>query len=110
MPTSNDRMSYTDCFVILQRAISDKVGIRLKFESYGQAMHLRTRLHTARQLARAEGENEYDVLVMRVREDNGNSWLYIERIIPDAIESLTDYEAVEAEPVGAEPKTFIRRI
>ena|SRR3974390_342155 len=109
MPTSNDRLSYTDCYVILERAIRDKVGIRLKFSNYGAAMHLRTRLHTARQLARAEGQSEYDPLVLRVREDNG-SWLYIERIVPNAIESLTDYEAVEAEPVGAEPKTFIRRI
>src|SRR5882672_4516412 len=112
MVTSTSRLAYSDCFDLMDKAIADPKGIKVKFAQGEDAWHFRIRLHTARKIDRNDnrdiydqghpmhGRSVYDQLTMRIRlEDRSNlsgiAWLRLERI--DArefeIESLTEPEA-----------------
>lgn len=104
MVVSSSRLAFTDCFELMERAIADQKGIQIKFASYGDAVHFRLRLHSARRVDRRDnkdifgedhpmwGRSVYDQLTMRIRQFEGGAWLRIERI--DArefeIESLSE--------------------
>jgi hypothetical protein len=106
MVTSTSRLSYTDCFDLMDKAIADSKGIKIKFSEESEAWHFRIRLHTARKIDRLDnmvtydethalyGKSVYDGLTMRIVTKNGASWLRLERI--DArefeIESLSEPE------------------
>lgn len=109
MVTSTSRLAYGDCFDLMDKAIADPKGIKIKFGLEAEAWHFRIRLHTARKIDRADnkitymdvhpmhGKSVYDVLTMRIATPNGPNgiaWLRLERI--DArefeIESLADPE------------------
>jgi hypothetical protein len=107
MAISNSRFSYGDCYDLMDKALADQKGIRIKFTSWGDALHFRLRLHTARRIDRKDnldiypgdhamhGKSPYDPLIMRIKSTaDGTTWLRLEKV--DAreftIESLADDE------------------
>jgi len=103
MVTSHSRLAYTDCFDLMDRALDDGKGVRVKFGNHGDAWSYRLRCNAARQIDRKEnlhiyeeghplhGRSEYDRLWLRIRDIDGY-WLYLEvRAINDLIvEDLSD--------------------
>lgn len=57
LPTS--RAAYEDYYAILDRALADPAGIRIKVDSWETASYHRVRLHTARAIARTESREIY---------------------------------------------------
>jgi len=105
MAISNSRFSYGDCYDLMDKALADQKGIRIKFTSWGDALHFRLRLHTARRIDRKDnldiypgghpmhGKSPYDPLIMRIKSTaDDTTWLRLEKV--DAreftIESLAD--------------------
>lgn len=105
MAISNSRFSYGDCFDLMDKALADDKGIRIKFEAYGEALHFRLRLHTARRIDRKDnlevypadhamhGKSPYDPIIMKIKgSSDGKWWLRLEKV--DArefeVESLSD--------------------
>jgi hypothetical protein len=124
MAVSTSRLAFSDCFELLERAINDEVGIRVKFASYDDAFNFRLRLHQARRIDRTDnvdsypeghplyGRSIYDQLSCKIRNFNGGAWLRIERI--DArkfeIESLSEEPSIAElplEPATPSPAMFI---
>lgn len=110
MPTSNSRLAFGDCYEILNMAMDDDQGARVKVPSLGDATHLRTRLHTARRIDREEnaktyedkehpmhGRSMYDKIVVRIKQLNGSVYLYLEKIasLTDDAEPLSEVLAIE---------------
>lgn len=108
MVTSTSRLAYTDCFDLMDKAITDPKGIQVKFARQEDAWHFRIRLHTARKIDRLDnkvvyaeghplyGRSVYDVLTMRIRLENGPAgpaWLRLERI--DAREFIVESLNIE---------------
>ena len=107
---SNSRLSYGDCFEIMDAALEEKRGKRIPFDNYGQVVHFRLRMHHARAIDRADnklifddpshpmhGRSLYDKLVMRVKPINNRYYLYVEKIEWQnlVVESLEDEDATE---------------
>ena len=106
MVTSSSRLAFSDCFDLLEQAISDQKGIRIKFDSYDDAFNFRLRLHSARRIDRVEnrltypeghpmwGRSVYDSITCRIRKTGDQAWLRLERT--DArefeVESLSEPE------------------
>jgi hypothetical protein len=105
MVTSTSRLAFSDCYELMEKAINDPKGIKVKFARDEDAWHFRVRLHTARRIDRMDniqlfpeghmmhGKSPYDQLVMRIKENGeGGFWLRLERISIDhlEIESLAD--------------------
>lgn len=59
MTTSNSRLSYEDCFKILDQAVESPNGLRLKFKEHGDAIHFRLRCHCARMIDRHDNKQTY---------------------------------------------------
>lgn len=91
MPIPTNRMSYTDCYEIFDKAQSDPKGIRIPFNTEGEARHYQMRLHNARAVDRREntkiydkghqlyGQSAYDILQVRLRQGEDFTWfVYIE--------------------------------
>jgi hypothetical protein len=110
MGMSNSRLAFSDCYELMEKAIEDQKGIRIKFATEQDAWLYRLRLHNARKIDRKDneeiyekghamhGKSVYDALIMRLRPvPNGTSqcWLRIEKISIDdlEIESLSEAEA-----------------
>lgn len=92
MGTSPSRLSYSDCFELMDAAIEDARGKRVKVRSKGEGNHLRVRLHTARNIDRKDnastypedhplhGRSTYDSLTVTIQSDKfGTWWVYLER-------------------------------
>lgn len=91
MALSNSRFAYADCYAIFDRAVEDAIGARAKCESEKDAIYLRMRLNTARKINRKEnaetyeegnplhGRSAYDKFACRVREVDGEWYVYVER-------------------------------
>ena len=106
MTVSNSRLAYGDCFDLLDKAIADNKGIRVRFDEWKQANYYRMRLHTARAIDRKDnartftedqpmhGRSIYDTIVGRIKEDgDGFFWLYLEKVennIDGPVESLSE--------------------
>lgn len=105
MVTSSSRLAFSDCYELMEKAISDPKGIKIKFARDEDAWHFRVRLHTARRIDRTDnmklfpedhmmhGKSPYDTLVMRIKPNgDGGYWLRLERISIDhlEIESLAE--------------------
>lgn len=115
MPIATNRMSYTDCYEMFEKAMADPKGIRLFFPNRKEARHYQMRLHNSRAVDRREnkllhpdpghklhGQSAYDVYSIRMREGEDGSWfVYIEPknkfINEDIVESLSDVEGDETE-------------
>jgi hypothetical protein len=92
MVASNSRFSYSDCFELMDKAMADQKGIRIKFATREEAWHFRIRLHTARRIDRTDnmetyaighpmhGKSAYDPLTMRIRERSDGIWLRLEKV------------------------------
>lgn len=59
MTTSNSRLSYEDCFSILDKAVASPNGLRIKFKEHGDALHFRLRCHCARAIDRHDNKQTY---------------------------------------------------
>jgi hypothetical protein len=104
MVTSTSRLAYSDCFDLLDKAVADQKGIKIKFASYEDAFHFRLRLHQARKIDRKDnrelyneghpmhGRSVYDVLTAKIKKFDNGAWLRIERLDTREfeIESLTE--------------------
>jgi hypothetical protein len=86
--------AYDDCLDYFEQALTDPIGLRLKFEDYGQANLFTMRMHQARALQRTDhqriyspedprwGRSDFDRLMVRkpqYEEIENAWWVYIER-------------------------------
>ena len=126
MSISTSRLSYGDCYEAMEKALDDSAGVRIKVESHDMAHHLRLRMHTARSIDRKDnktlheegaplyGRSIYDRLVLKIRQINGETWLYIEQlVIKGELQLLSEVPADEPAEAPAEapaPITGLRRI
>ena len=113
MTISNSRLSYEDCYKIMDAALDDKIGARVKMVNHDAAVFLRMRLHTARSIDRRDnqqiyeeddplyGRSVYDKLVTRIRKIDDDIWIYVEQIGADL---------GEVEPLSAPAPEERRRI
>ena len=91
MTTSPSRLAYQDCYELLDMALADDRGVRVKMDNKGAAKQCRQRLHKARVIDREEnqialadghpmqGKSQYDYLEIRVEQEDDGLWLTIER-------------------------------
>lgn len=93
MASSKSRLAYPDCQQFLDAALEDEKGVRLPFQTYGQAMQFRVRLNTYRQIIRDDnaivypdpahhlhGRSEFDELQFTIMEDSeGEYWVYAKK-------------------------------
>ena len=91
MTTPTSRAAYKAEYDLLDKALESTTGVRIEFESQGDARHLQVRLHKARSYDRdlnresrspddpLYGVSDFDCLTVRIREDEGKWWVYIER-------------------------------
>jgi len=110
MAVSTSRIAFSDCFDLLERAINDDKGIRVKFASYDDAFNFRLRIHKARQIDRQDnkgtyeighplyGRSVYDQISCKIRTFNGGAWLKMEKITAREFE----IESLSLEPSEAE--------
>lgn len=91
MTIPTNRMSYADVYEKFDEAKDDPKGIRIPFDTKGEAMHYQMRMHNARAVDRREnakmldkshplhGQSSYDVLQVRLRKGEDDTWfVYIE--------------------------------
>lgn len=103
MTTSISRLSYSDCFEALEKAIADPLGQRIRLRSENECNHLRMRIHQARSIDRKDnrsvyeadhpmyGRSIYDPLVLRIRHIDEVWYLYLEQVrIKGQMQSLTE--------------------
>lgn len=123
MTTPKSRLAYGMHFDILDRAMTDDKGIRVKMTDHSQAWRLRLELHHARSIDRDDnraayapghklhGCSVYDQLLVTIEQPEGEVWLYIHKRSIDTFH-IEDLSAVtEAEPPAAveEPEELERR-
>lgn len=111
MSVSTSLLAYQDCLEIMDRALADPKGARIKVTDADEASHQRLRMHYARKLHRDEnaktyeaghkmhGRSEYDALTVRIKNVEGIVYLYLERtdIVANEIESLSALEPAQIE-------------
>jgi hypothetical protein len=116
MGISTSRLAFHDCYDLLDQAIADDRGIRVKLESQGSATQFRMRLNQARRLDRQDnkealpedhpmhGRSEYDKLTIRLFTDDEGSWIHIERLDTrtSEVESLAAWEAAKRKEAVAD--------
>lgn len=91
MTIPTNRMSYHDVYEKFDLAMEDPKGIRIPFDTRGEAQHYQMRMHNARSVDRREnakmyerghplhGQSSYDVLQVRIRQGEDETWfVYIE--------------------------------
>lgn len=120
MVTSSSRLAYNDVFPLLDKALAEPKGIRLRFASQELAWHFRLRLHTARRIDRKDnqmiypdlehpmhGRSIYDDIAARIRPDGEEGvWLYLEKISAREfeVESLSEVEEeIDDNPIPRRP-------
>lgn len=122
MTTPKSRLAYQAHFDVLDQAMNDPKGIRIRADDNGKAWRMRLEFHHARDLDRKDnaqtyepghmlyGCSVYDQLLLTIEQDDDQTWLYIRK--RDArsfsIESLSEAHPVE-EPVE-EPEVEERRL
>jgi hypothetical protein len=113
------RISYQVEYNILEQALNDELGARVRMPSIEAATHLRARIHQARKIDRDEnreafdeghpmhGQSIYDKLVCRLKQVKGNHYLYVEQRNAQnfEIEPLTREDAHNNLPM--EPGEFL---
>ena len=91
MTIPTNRMSYADVYEKYDEAMEDPKGIRIPFDTRGEAQHYQMRMHNARAVDRREnkqiyapgeplyGQSTYDKLQVRLRQGEDGTWfVYIE--------------------------------
>lgn len=126
MTLPTHRVSYQVEYDLLDKALNDELGARIRMASVEAALHLRARIHQARKIDRKEnreaydeghpmhGQSIYDKLVCRVKQSEGHVYLYLEQRNAESfeVEILSDepdepaptlpmevHEVVVAEPI-----------
>lgn len=114
------RLAYDDCYELFDKALETDKGIRVRMRDEGEAWDYRLRLYCARTVDRKDNRIErkkddplysrsvYDPLVVRVRTEKGETWLYIEkRNTRDLeIQDIANGHSVEieqSEPIAVTP-------
>lgn len=126
MTTSTSRLAYKDCYEVMDKALVDDLGLRVKVKDVDAAYHLRMRMHTARTIARKEnqqvfeeghpmyGRSPYDILVLRIKSIKDTTYLYLEKNqLPTQMEPLSEVEETKQIEGPAEPlmiEHFTRRV
>lgn len=110
MTLSQSPLSYEDCIQVLQAALDDPAGARIRFETQDAATYFRMRCHQARSLDRKGNAETYpkghqfhntsafDRLTVREpRRIDGEWWLYIEQtaVLPGRVESISSGKQLE---------------
>lgn len=110
MSTSTSRFAYQDCYDVLDRALEDDRGVRVKVKTLGDGTNFRVRIHTARRIDRDEnrvlypeqdhpmhGRSVYDPLVVKLATVNGAHYVYIEKreVIIGEVEGLSEVDDAE---------------
>jgi hypothetical protein len=105
MATSTSRLSYRDCYDVFDAALSNERGVKIEMLDYGAGNHFRVRLHTARSIDRKDnramyqpdhklyGRSIYDPIVIRLRQEGTQWWMYLERF---------DAGSLNIQPLGEE--------
>ena len=103
MSLSPSLISYESEIMSFERAKASEHGIRIEFETHGQAKYYAARLHQARTVDRRDntriggesspmhGRSEFDSIRIKLREDEiGHWWVYLEKndVIPGYVEDL----------------------
>lgn len=107
MAISNSRLSYEDCYKVMDQALDDEIGARVKLANHDDAVFFRMRMHQARAIDRKDnkvlynegdplyGRSPYDQLVIRIKELEDAVWVYAERVkMPEEIEPLSEVEQI----------------
>lgn len=117
MTISTSRLSYQDCFELMEKAVDDLKGVRICIGTLDKATFFRMRCHQARKIDRHDnltiyqegdklhGASVYDVLTFRIREDElGEYWVYAEKTeLPEgAVESLSALDDSDPETLTPE--------
>ena len=124
MSISNSRLSYEDCYKIMDAALEDKIGARVKMADNDAAVFLRMRIHTARSIDRRDntkvfeeghplyGRSPYDKLVTRIRKIDEDIWIYVEQIGADLgeVEPLSGPPQLEGPPAPLQIEYVRRRL
>ena len=132
MSVSTSRLAYTDCYKVLDQALTDEVGARVRMSDMDKANYLRMRLNQARSIDRKDncqlydedhplyGRSVYDVLIFRLRQIDDEAWVYVEHIGLDLgeIEPLSQLElegpdevlAIEPPPAPLQIEHIKRRL
>lgn len=116
LPTSP--LAFTQCYDVMDHALSDPLGIRMRMKDHESAMIFRMRCHRARVLDREKNatiypdpeaplhnRSAYDVLIIRDPRTapDGQVYLVIERgdveVDASAIEKLSEVEPIEFKPI-----------
>lgn len=93
MSIPNSHLSYVDCYNMLNSALDNERGVRIRVDLHGSANFLRMRLHMARTIDRRRnkeiytdpahalhGASMYDGLMVRIKPDGDKYWVYIEKV------------------------------
>jgi len=94
MAINLSRLAYSDCYDLLEKAISNEypTGLKVQFANENEATHFRQRLHNARYVDRLDntkvypeghpmhGRSVYDVINIRKRQLTDGWWLRLERV------------------------------
>lgn len=122
MTTPKSRLAYQAHFDILDQAMEDPKGIRIKSPDRGYAWRLRLEFHHARDLDRKDNAQTYDVghmlhgcsvydqLVLTIEQDrNDQHWLYVHKRDAGAfhVESLSK---IEDEPDLSTPSQVLEEV
>lgn len=110
MTVSTSPLAFGDCFDALDRALDDTHGIRLRVVDFAAGNFFRMRLHQARKLDRENnaktyepdhpmhGRSNYDKLMVRIKNQRGAFFVYIEQVA----NFILEYEALSEVEVEAE--------
>ena len=104
MTISSSRLSYRDCYELMDKALNTPGGVRALMGTEPEAWRMRLRLNKGRLLDRKinaatydqshplYGGSEYDELIFTIKEDvEGGWWLYLERQkLPDVVEPIEE--------------------
>lgn len=116
MSASTSRLSYEDCFELLDMVLEKNK--RIPFASQGDARHFRLRLHMARKVDRKEnmltyadnedhplyGRSVYDNIVVRLVQDGNKWWLYIKKMSLSGMKIEDIEDVIEPELLPATPQ------
>lgn len=92
MVTSPSRLSYVDCYSVLDRALASTSGLRVTFTDVGSARSFQLRLNKARRINRDDnaevydashplhGASEYDTLLIKLKSNGSGSVVLIEKV------------------------------
>lgn len=90
MVMHNSRLAYIDCYEIMERAMANGKGCRVKFKDLNECFSFRSRMHYARRVNREDnakvygpdeplhGRSAFDRLIISISPtDDGGGYVYV---------------------------------